>query len=400
MPTIVALGLGKQLRREVANSPSTVQSCLSNGIFRRNSTRQFWALRDVGFSVSAGQSLGVVGDNGAGKSTLLRLLGGVGRPDEGTVSVLGRVGALLSLGAGFHGNLTGRENAYINGTISGLTRREIAARFDAIVGFAGLSASIDSPLRTYSSGMQMRLAFSIAIHTDPDVLLIDEVLAVGDLSFQQKCITKILELRDRGCATVLVSHDTEIVRKFCDQALWLHQGQVKSCGPADRVVQQYLDATGAEPPGTPAHPLRPSRIGTGEVEISEVEVLDANGNPTRAINAGEEFAIRITWISHKPIARPIFGVAVTRFDGLVLLEVNTQNESVHPGLIEGSGYLTLQISRLDLNDGGYFIDAGVYAQNWECIYDDRIAITQLLVNTGERSAAGTLNVPHRWVASA
>jgi lipopolysaccharide transport system ATP-binding protein len=327
-------------------------------------------------------------------------LGGIGRPDEGSAAVMGRVGALLSLGAGFHPDLTGRENAFVNGAISGLTRKEIAARFEAIVEFAGLSTFIDSPLRTYSSGMQMRLAFSVAIHTEPEVLLIDEVLAVGDHSFQQKCIAKIEELRDHGCATILVSHDAELVRTFCDQVLWLDRGRVLGYGPTERVVNQYLGAEESDLAGEPSKRLRPLRTGTGEVEIRAVEVLNGAGTPVQEVRPDEELTIRISWRAPQRVASPIFGVAVTRADGLVLLELNTEGEPSLPGPIEGEGSLSLQLTQLNLIDGSYLIDAGVYAQNWECIYDDRIGIARLRINAGAPAAAGLLNVPHRWRPSA
>jgi lipopolysaccharide transport system ATP-binding protein len=181
-----------------------------------------------------------VGVNGAGKSTLLRLLGGVGRPDEGSVKVQGRINGLLDLGAGFHPDLSGRENVYINGVINGLTRREVARQLDSIVAFSELEAFIDSPLRTYSTGMQMRLAFAVATHTHPDILLIDEVLAVGDLVFQHKCIERIARFKTDGCTIVLISHDVGLVHQLCDEAVWLHAGRLLAHGAADLVVDQYV----------------------------------------------------------------------------------------------------------------------------------------------------------------
>jgi lipopolysaccharide transport system ATP-binding protein len=206
----------------------------------------FWALRDVSFSVSPGRMTGVIGPNGAGKSTLLQLIGGVGRPDEGSVQAYGRIGALLDLGAGFHPELTGRENVFINGVISGLTRHEVAQQFDSIVAFAELDEFIDSPLRTYSSGMQMRLGFAVAVHIVPDILLIDEVLAVGDLAFQNKCLERIAHFKAQGCAILFVSHSTNSIQQFCEEALWLHQGKLVAYGPAEVVAGQYVAEMSAE----------------------------------------------------------------------------------------------------------------------------------------------------------
>ncbi len=240
---IVVQGLGRQFRRFHLDRPWTLQEAVQRGLRRMAPVEYFWALREVSFSVAPGRALGVMGPNGAGKSTLLRLLGGVGRPDEGTIEVHGRVGALLELGAGFHPDLTGRENLFINGLISGLTRSEVAARLDSIVAFAELQEFIDNPLRTYSSGMQMRLAFAVAIHTDPEIFLIDEVLAVGDLSFQRKCLQRIAELKRQGCTMVLVSHNPKTIQDFCNEAIWLRGGRLMAHGAPDVVVGQYVAST-------------------------------------------------------------------------------------------------------------------------------------------------------------
>jgi lipopolysaccharide transport system ATP-binding protein len=233
-------GLGRQFRRYHLDRPWTLQEAVQRGLHRMAPVERFWALREVSFSVAPGRALGVIGPNGAGKSTLLRLLGGVGRPDEGTVEVHGRIGALLELGAGFHPDLTGRENLFINGLISGLTRREVATRLESIVAFADLQDFIDNPLRTYSSGMQMRLAFAVAIHTDPEIFLIDEVLAVGDLSFQRKCLERIAQVKREGCTMVLVSHNPTTIRDFCDEAIWLRGGRLVAQGAPEVVVGQYV----------------------------------------------------------------------------------------------------------------------------------------------------------------
>jgi lipopolysaccharide transport system ATP-binding protein len=246
---IIVRGLGKQFRRYHPDRPLTLQDAVLQGLRRMGPAERFWALRDVSFSVGWQRMVGIVGANGAGKSTLLRLIGGIGRPDEGSVRVQGRIGALLDLGAGFHPDLTGRENVFIGGVIDGLTRRDVARRFDAIVDFAELSESIDSPLRTYSSGMRLRLAFAVAIHTEPQVLLVDEVLAVGDVAFQWKCLERIQHLKATGCAIVLVSHDLKQIGEMCDEALWLRDGRVAERGHADRIVAQYVaDAMNAAGP--------------------------------------------------------------------------------------------------------------------------------------------------------
>ncbi|HEY1754588.1 MAG TPA: ABC transporter ATP-binding protein [Bryobacteraceae bacterium] len=236
---LVARNVGKRFQRYHVDAPGTIHEALLRGFRKLMPAERFWVLRDVSFGLDRGCTLGVVGRNGAGKSTLLRMIGALGRPDEGSIRVAGRV-ALLNLGAGFHPELTGRENVLVNGIIGGLTRREVLDRFDSIIAFSELDEYVDSPLRAYSTGMQMRLAFSIAIHSAPDVLLIDEVLAVGDLAFQRKCLDRIAELKAAGCAIVLVSHDATVVQGMCEETLWLRAGNVAGYGPSATVIPQYV----------------------------------------------------------------------------------------------------------------------------------------------------------------
>jgi len=240
--TIRVEGLSKLFPRFHADKPMTLQEVFQRGLRRMRPTDFFWALEDVSFVVEPGRMVGVVGLNGAGKSTLLRLVAGVGRPDRGRVELRGRVGAILDLGVGFHPELTGRENVYVSGVTSGLTRAEVEERFDEIVAFAELADFLDNPLRTYSSGMQLRLAFAVASHIEPEVLLVDEVLAVGDLRFQEKCFERLARFKSQGCTGLLVTHAPEHVQRLCDEALWLHEGRLAAHGPADEVVKRYLDA--------------------------------------------------------------------------------------------------------------------------------------------------------------
>lgn len=238
--TIIVQEVTKKFRRFHANRPRTIQEAIVRGLRQMRTAEEFRALQEVSFTVESGQMVGIIGHNGAGKSTLLRLIGGIGKPDSGTIELHGRIGALLSLGAGFHDDLTGRENVFINGVISGLTLGEVHAAFDSIVTFAELERFIDSPLRTYSSGMRMRLGFAIAAHIEPEILLIDEVLAVGDAAFQQKSTNRIKQFKEKGCTVLIVSHNVDFIRENCDSALWLHMGQVKAYDQAEPVVSQYL----------------------------------------------------------------------------------------------------------------------------------------------------------------
>jgi homopolymeric O-antigen transport system ATP-binding protein len=242
---VVVNGLSKQYYLYHADRPWTLHETLVRGLRRLQPAERFWALRDISFSVAPGRVVGLVGPNGSGKSTLLRLIGGVGRPDKGYVRVNQRISGLLDLGTGFHPDLTGRENVFVNGVISGLTRREVAGRFDSIVAFAELEAFIDNPIRTYSTGMQMRLGFAIAIHARPEILLIDEILSVGDHSFQRKCLERIAEFKAEGCTILIVSHDTGQIREFCDEAIWLNSGRLVLHDSPELVVDKYIAAADA-----------------------------------------------------------------------------------------------------------------------------------------------------------
>lgn len=242
MIALEARKVSKQFRVRHAGRPWTLHEALTHG-FRMLAPREiFWALRDVDIDVPQAGSLGLIGANGAGKSTLLRLLARVGRPDSGSITVRGRMSALLDLGAGFHDNLTGRDNVMVAGVVSGLTRAEVRRQFDDIVNFAEVTEFIDNPLRTYSSGMRLRLAFAIAITVEPDILVVDEVLAVGDRYFQHKCVERITRLRGQGCSLVLCSHDMGLVGSLADSVAWLDGGRVRQLGPAADVVSEYSRA--------------------------------------------------------------------------------------------------------------------------------------------------------------
>jgi len=260
LDTIIVRGLGKQFRRYHADRPRTLRDAFIRGLHRLKPIDRFWVLREVSFTVASGRMVGVVGRNGSGKSTLLKVVGGVVRPNEGNVEVHGRIGGLIDLGTGFHPDLTGRENIFVNGVIAGLTRCEVAKRFDSIVDFAELEEFIDSPLRTYSTGMQMRLGFAVAAHTEPKILLIDEMLSVGDMAFQSKCMQRISQFKAEGCAIILVSHDVASIQQLCDEALWLRQGRLVAQGDPEVVVGQYLAEMSTETqrhaavtPSTPEH---------------------------------------------------------------------------------------------------------------------------------------------------
>ena len=234
--------LSKRFRRQTVQPYTTIKSALVDVLRRRRRSAEaetFEVLRDITFSVQQGQTLSMIGRNGSGKSTLLKVLAGIYRADHGRIRVHGRIGALLDLGTGFHPEFSGRENVFINGIILGLSKKEVRQRFDQIVQFAGLEASIDEPVKTYSSGMYVRLGFAVAVHADLDILLIDEILAVGDAAFQLKCFDKIAEFRQHGKTIILVSHDLASVEQLSDEVLWLDRGVIREQGKSQRVINQY-----------------------------------------------------------------------------------------------------------------------------------------------------------------
>jgi lipopolysaccharide transport system ATP-binding protein len=289
---------------------------------------------------------------------------------------------LIDLGAGFHPDLTGRENVFINGVVSGMSRRGVEKNFDSIVAFAELEQFIDSPLRIYSLGMQMRLAFSVAIHTRPSILLIDEVLAVGDIAFQNKCLKQIARFKTEKCAILLVSHNTSLVSSLCDEALWLDKGEVVARGKPQEVVNQYLATLEAEtrrrtPKLNFAQPtpagidlkLNENRFGSLEMKIEAVGMYNANGEPTSSLESGAGLTIVIDYLAPEPIPTPIFGVTIVRGDGLVCWNGSTENESIPTGKYQGNGRVILALDRLDLPQGEYYVDVGIYQQDWAYTYD-------------------------------
>jgi lipopolysaccharide transport system ATP-binding protein len=398
---IIAQNVGKRFRRYHADRPATLHETLLRGFGKLKPADGFWGLRDVSFRVAPGRTVGVIGRNGAGKSTLLRLLGGVGRPDEGTVQLRGRVGALLTLGAGFHPELTGRENLFIAAVVAGLTRREVRSRLDSIVAFSELEGYLEMPLRAYSTGMQMRLAFSIAIHSEPDILLIDEVLAVGDLAFQRKCLQRITDLKARGCAIVFVSHEPGIVQELCDECLWLSKGAVAAHGPADEVVQHYVEEVGAAQGQQTFHEesqraLAPSgAAGRKIVEISGVRVLDAMGRPATTIDSGSALTLEIGYRALRPTALLNFQVQLYRDDGLHCFDVCTQSSITSLADVFGEGSMRLHLDQLDLNSGLYYLDVCAFEHDGLSSYDSRGRIAAFRVRRTQTNF-GILRPPHRW----
>ncbi|MGD2041115.1 MAG: ABC transporter ATP-binding protein, partial [Anaerolineae bacterium] len=307
-----------RLRQE---RPRSLQELFLKGIRLqlRNPREKYWVLQDVSFQVAKGEMVGIVGENGAGKSTLLKLLTGIIEPTSGTITVNGRVSSLLELGAGFHPDLTGRENIYLNGSILGFNRAQMDRLFDSIVDFSEMERFIDVPVKHYSSGMFMRLGFSIAINVQPDILLVDEVLAVGDQAFQLRCLDRINEMKRRGVTILLVTHNMDSVREMCDRAIWLDDGHIRAQGSGNQVLDQYLSCVFAEdqeqilssgPQGVADRQTTLDaaceesgtdwRWGTGEVEIVNVQILDDQYAESTTFRTGDTLIVRIHYLAHKP----------------------------------------------------------------------------------------------------
>jgi lipopolysaccharide transport system ATP-binding protein len=369
------------------------------------SGEDLWALRDVSLDLSQGRMAGIIGSNGSGKSTLLKVLGGILKPTTGQVSVRGRVAALIELGAGFHPEFTGRENIFVNGVLLGLSRGEIRARFDEIVAFAGLEPFVDNPVKTYSSGMYMRLGFAIAVTVDPDILLIDEVLAVGDEAFQHRCVGKIQEFKARGKTIVLVSHDLASIERLCDEAAWLDGGRLTAFGETREVVGRYLDHVAREEARAlgiehaqaeaAARAGNAARWGTREVEITGVRLTDSTGQERYLYESGEPCAVRLGYSVHRPVENPVFGIGIYRKDGLCCYGTNTAIDGVSYGKITGEGEVTVAIHRLDLVEGDYVVDVAVVQENDHHPFDYHHRLYGFAVRSRVKDT-GVARLSHEW----
>jgi lipopolysaccharide transport system ATP-binding protein len=428
---ITLTNASKVYRRYSGRQFATLKSALLQRSLLRDlrPDETFMALDDVSFEVSAGSTFGIIGRNGSGKSTALKLVAGITKPTSGAVQVNGRVSALIELGAGFHPEISGRENVFINGIMLGLTKRDIARRFDEIVEFAEMTEFIDAPVKTYSSGMYMRLGFAVAIHVDPDVLLVDEVLAVGDEGFTHKCLDKFAEFRRRGRTILLVTHSLGLVERFCDQALWLDGGKVRLTGDPKRVVDAYLsdvavaeerelaagdartreaigtEAAGAQT-GAPASETEPpvnmfaaseGRWGSREVEITNVELVGGDGRVGHVFQLGESMAIRLSVRAARPIDDFAFGIGIFNAEGVLCYGTNTAIEELEPDRLSGDGEVTFRIDRLDLVEGTYKLDVAAHREDGRP-YDYHRLLYTFRVKSRVKDS-GVFRPRHRWTFS-
>jgi ABC-type polysaccharide/polyol phosphate transport system ATPase subunit len=431
MVAIEATGVTKVYRRYSGRRQfATLKSALLGGTVLRDlhPSATFAAVRNVSFTVPQGATYGIIGRNGSGKSTMLKLVAGITKPTEGAVAVHGRISALIELGAGFHPEISGRENVFINGIMLGLSKREIARRFDEIVEFAQLQDFIDAPVKTYSSGMYVRLGFAVAINVDPDVLLVDEVLAVGDEAFTHKCLDKFAEFRRRGKTILLVTHSLNLVEKFCDDVLWLDSGTVRGEGDPRRVVSEYItdvakgeekalaaqDARGRERAGHAASEAAPAagagkagseppadmfkagegRWGSRETEITNVRILGGDGAPRHVFQSGEAAAIEMTVRAHRPVGPVVFGVSLFNADGVCCYGTNTSIEELNVPEFHGEQTVTFRIQSLDLVEGSYKLDVAAHREDGYP-YDYHRLLYSFRVNSRTKDV-GIFRPPHTW----
>ena len=351
------------------------------------------ALKDVTFAVEPGQTYGIVGANGSGKSTLLKLIAGTARPTTGTIEVQGRVSALLELGAGFHPDFTGRENVYLNASILGLSRKETDRVLPAIVDFAELGDFFDGSVKTYSSGMYMRLAFAVAAHVDPDVLLIDEILAVGDEYFQRKCFAKLNEFRSRKKTICFVSHDLNAVARLCSRGMLLDRGTVRAEGDIRRVMEAYAEIVEAHEDGALAGAAPTGdRWGTGEVRIDAV-TLHTAGAATHVLHSGDPAEIRLAYTAAPEVRAAIFGLTIYRDDGVSVYGTNTEIDELTVDL-RPSGTISFRAEHLPLLPGRYELDVAVLSPEHHT-YDYHSKRFAFRVS-GAASEMGTSRIEHRW----
>ena len=364
MSAIQAIQLGKAYRKQ-GIGPPTLFGALSRAA-RGKKNEIFWALRDLSFEIPPGRTVGVIGPNGSGKSSLLGLVAGTITPTTGFVRTQGRVSSLLELGAGFHPDLSGRENIFLNAALLGIAREDVRRRLDHIIAFSGLSDFMDMPVKHYSSGMYVRLGFAVATELNPDILLIDEVLAVGDIAFQLKCLDRIRDFQRRGKTLLLVSHALQTVEEFCHEALLLHQGRLVARGAPPEVILTYMKDFMGE-----GGYLYRQEFGTREVEFTSVTLRDAGGQETASFVTGRPMHVDITYRARQRIEKPVFGFSVKTGNGLYVYGSNTQLTKVDLPFIEGEGAIRLALDPLTLKQGNFFLSLSIHSWDHATQYHRR-----------------------------
>ena len=396
-PDAVALdGLGKKFRLTHDRNWTLKATVLAG---HRTRYEEFWALRGLDLEIPHGSTFGIIGGNGSGKSTLLKLLAGILRPDEGTAEVDGRLSALLELGAGFHPELTGRENVYLNGAILGFTSREIRRRFDDIVGFAELDRFIDEPVRNYSSGMYVRLGFSVAIHVEPDILLVDEVLAVGDHAFQKRCLDRFAQLKAEGRTIILVSHDLDMVGWLCEQTAWIQQGTLQAVGPSPEVIDRFLEggAAGAAPVSVPRRQF--GGLGPDDL-VTSVDLLDANGHRMDRVGSGRPVRFQVRYDAVRAGEPVTVALGLYRADGTHVASINSGAASrAVDGDFGGLVQVDYAVGALALQPGTYELSVALHDHSMRKVLERHTHLVRFEVEpTGGDHQNGLVALGGTWSA--
>ncbi len=387
---LIVKNLGKQFRLKQERERSFKSTLLS--FLKKPSIDQiFWALKDISFEVSQGETLGIIGANGAGKSTLLGLIARTMRPTEGSVKIFGKVSSLLELGAGFHSELTGRENIYLNGSILGLSKKQIEERYEKIVEFAELKDFIDTPVKHYSSGMYVRLGFAVAVEVNPDILLLDEVLAVGDEVFRKKCLQKIYDFKRAGKSMLIVSHDLDTVKNISDRVLLIDKGKQIQLGNPESVIDDYLWLGS----NRDKVPTVPKQWGTRDVILQDIKFIDSHGKEKSEFNYLEDLYIEIFYEAKKTIERPVFGFSVSDEEGKLCFGNNTQVQGLVIPKIEGSGKVRLKIPKLPLIRGKYLFSFSSHSEDHSVNYH-RKENAYVIKVCSKRPEVGFIELPTEW----
>jgi ABC-type polysaccharide/polyol phosphate transport system ATPase subunit len=394
MNAIEVKNLGKKFRLRHSKGQS-LKATIIDRVLHRETRDDFWALKDISFSIAPGETVGVIGPNGSGKTTLLSILARAMVPTVGSLEVQGRIGCLLELGAGFHPDLTGRENIYLNASIMGIPQSIIEAKFDQIVEFSGLGHFIETPLRFYSSGMSVRLGFSVIVVADPEVLLVDEVLAVGDKAFQKKSAERMHQFKEDGKTIIVVSHDMSVIRNFCDRVIYLQEGEVILEGSANDIVNRYTGDVQAQLiEGGPGQG-RIHEWGNREVEIREASLMNNLGEQIFNLRAGDDLIVNIDYFAKNRIENPVFGFAIHNSDRILCFGSNTQIGEFLVGPVEGEGKISFRLDSLPLRTGDYYLSLAIHSQDHLTNYHRQeyfYPFTILSADQGE----GLFSIPVEW----
>lgn len=408
--SVLVENVSKQFRLGMSEQYGMLREALVNGVKRlfSGTARKediLFALNNVSLEIKVGEVVGLIGRNGAGKSTLLKILSRISYPTSGRVTVNGRVASLLEVGTGFHEELTGRENVYLNGSILGMTKKQVEAKFDAIVEFSGVERFIDTPIKRYSTGMRLRLGFAVAAHLDPEVLLVDEVLAVGDAGFQKKCLNTMEDLRSGGRTVVFVSHNMAAVENLCTRCIWIDGGRVREDGDPRTVIQSYMATfAGVQQAAADLSAITP-RQGSGEARYTRAELLGKDGQAQSVTLSGESLVLRLHYEASKSLPHPDFVVRLHSEMGTLITETGTWHHGIDiPEVPQGKGFVDLEIESLNLLPGSYYLSF-LFAGDGKAIYDGVEHCVKLQVEGSSNiyrssrrldSRHGLVYFPQRW----